>query len=261
MMWTDLKELYRFRDLLMSLAIRDIKVRYRQTLLGVAWALLQPLAFMAIFTLVFAKFGKVSSDGTPYPVFSYAGLLPWIFFATALTLSGTSIMNHMSMVKKMYFPREVFPLSITLACFVDFLVAAALFVGLAFLFHVPVTWHWVWLLWPIAIEVMLIIGLGLLTSATNVFFRDIKYIVPVAIQLGMFVCPVIYSVTAIPEHLRPWYLLNPMAVVIDSFRHVTLHNHFPDMGHLWLGTGIAAVGLVLSYIFFKHIEGQFADVI
>ena len=260
-MWAHFQELYQYRDLLLSLALRDIKVRYRQTWLGIAWAVLQPLAFMLIFTLVFSKFGKVSSDGIPYPVFSYLGLLPWTFFATALSLSVSSIGNHISLVKKMYFPREVFPLSITLACLVDFLVAFALFVGLALLFHIPITWHWLWLLWPVAIEVMLIVGLGLLTSAANVFFRDIKYIVPVAIQLGMFASPVIYSVSAIPAHLRPWYLLNPMAVVIDGFRQVTLHNHLAGTGHLWLGTGIAAAGLVLSYIFFKQVEGDFADAI
>ena len=226
-----------------------------------AWAVLQPLSFMLIFTVIFSKFGRVGSDGAPYPVFSYAGLLPATFFATPLTLSGTSILNHISMVKKMYFPREVFPLSITLACFVDFGVASALFFGLALFFHVRVTWHWVWLLWPISIEVMLIVALGLFVSAANVFFRDIKYIVPVAIQLGLFASPVIYSVSAIPERFRPWYLLNPMAVVIDGFRQITLFNRFPDVGHLWLGTCIAAAGLVLSYAFFKRMEERFADAI
>ena len=255
------KELYRYRDLLWSLTLRDIKVRYRQTLLGVAWAVLQPVAFMAIFTLVFAKFGKVSSDGAPYPVFSYAGFLPWTFFASALTLSVTSIANHMSLVKKMYFPREVFPLSIALACFVDFLIASTLFVGLAFLYHVPVTWRWIWLAWPVAIEFMLIVGIAMLVSSANVFFRDIKYLVPVGIQLGMFACPVIYSVSAIPARLRGWYLLNPMAVVIDSFRQVVFQQRFSQIGYLWMGTAIAAVCLAVSYLFFKNIEERFADAI
>ena len=260
-MWAALKELYRYRDLLLGLAIRDVKVRYRQTLLGVLWAVLQPLAFMAIFTLIFARFGKISSDGAPYPVFSYAGLLPWTFFATTLTLSVGSIGNHISMVKKIYFPREVFPLSVTLACLVDFGIAFALFIGLALLFHVPVSGNWVWLLWPLAIEIMWIVGLGLLTSAANVFFRDIKYIVPVAIQLGIFASPVIYSVTAIPAHLQPWYFLNPMAVVIDGFRQVVLHGALPVTHHLWIGTAIAGACLVASYAFFKRVEVKFADLI
>ncbi len=256
-----LKELYKFRDLLLSLAIRDIKVRYRQTWLGIAWAVLQPLAFMLTFTLVFAKFGKISSDGIPYPVFSYSGLLPWTFFTTAVSMSVASIANHMSLIKKMYFPREVFPLSITLACLVDFLISSMLFVGLALIFKIHISWHWFLLIWPIAIEIMMVVSLGLLLSCANVFFRDVKYIVPVATQLGIFACPIIYSVTAIPENIRPWYMLNPMAVVIDAFRQISLHNQLPSPAYLAAGTVIAGIAVLVSYSVFKRAEGRFADVI
>ena len=255
------KELYRYRDLLWSLASRDIKVRYRQTWLGVAWAVLQPLSFMLIFTLVFAKFGKVPSDGVPYPVFSYLGLLPWTFFATALSLSVSSIGNHMSLVKKMYFPREVFPLSITLACLVDLAISSLLLIGLALFFKVSISWFWLWLLWPLAIEIMLIVALGLLLSAGNVFFRDVKYIVPVATQLGLFACPIIYSVSVIPAHLRQWYLLNPMAVVIYSFRQIALHHQLPEFPYLIIGTFLTAAGMLIAYSIFKNAEGAFADAI
>ena len=260
-MWSHFKELYRYRDLLLSLASRDIKVRYRQTWLGIAWAVLQPLSFMLIFTVIFAKFGKVSSDGIPYPVFSYLGLLPWTFFATALSLSVSSIGNHMSLVKKMYFPREVFPLSVTLACLVDFFISSILFLGLAIAFKIQISWFWLWLLWPLAIEIMMILALGLTLSAANVFFRDVKYIVPVATQLGLFACPIIYSVTAIPEHLRNWYMLNPMAVVIYAFRQIALHHQLPSVTQLAAGTVIAGAGMVIAYSVFKRAEGAFADAI
>ena len=260
-MWSHLKELYRYRDLLLSLALRDIKVRYRQTALGIAWAVLQPLAFMLIFTLVFEKFGKISSDGAPYPVFSYAGLLPWTFFATELSLAVSSIANHMSLVKKMYFPREVFPLAIILAAVVDFLISGALFVGLAVLFHVPVSWHWLWLAWPIAVELMALAGLALFLSAANVFFRDVKYIVPVTVQLGMFACPIIYSVSAIPARWRSLYLLNPMAVVIDSFRQVVFQQQLAGTLHLWIATAVSAALLVGAFTLFKRMEARFADAI
>ena len=142
-----LKELYRYRDLLFSLALRDIKVRYRQTFLGVAWAVLQPLAFMLIFTLVFSKFGKISSDGMPYPVFSYTGLVPWTFFATSLALSANSVAVNMNLVKKIYFPREVFPFGVIIAGLADFFIASTLVVGLMLIYKVPASTQLIWLPW------------------------------------------------------------------------------------------------------------------
>ncbi len=260
-MLAHLKELYRYRDLLLSLALRDIKVRYRQTLLGVAWAVLQPLAFMLIFTLVFARFGKVSSDGVPYPLFSYVGLVPWTLFATALGLAVNSIATNMNLVKKIYFPREVFPLGVVVGCLVDFCVAAVLVASLMAIYHVPAHPTLVWLPWLIGLEVAFLVGLCLLTSALNVFFRDIKYIVPLLIQLWMFVTPVIYSTSMVPERLRGWYMLNPMAVVIDGVRRVVLHQQAPETGYLLLSSAVVAVFTVSAYGYFKHVEVKFADLI
>jgi len=260
-MWTDLKELYRFRDLLMSLAMRDIKVRYRQTFLGIAWALLQPLAFMAIFTLVFAKFGRVDSEGIPYPVFSYAGLVPWTFFATALSLAVNSVAANMSIVKKIYFPREVFPLAVVAGCFIDFLIAGGLVLGLIVWFRLPVTPEFFWLPWLVAVEVTFLVGSALLVSAWNVFYRDIKYLVPITVQLGLFVTPVIYSVDSVPEGFRRLYLLNPMAVVIDGVRRVLLHGQSPDFSGLVASTGIVLAFALMAYGYFKRAEVKFADLI
>ena len=260
-MLTHLKELYRYRDLLFTLAARDIKVRYRQTFLGVAWALMQPLAYMLIFTVVFSRFGRVSSDGMPYPLFSYTGLVPWTFFATALGLAVNSIAANMSLVKKIYFPREVFPMGAILGCFMDFLIASMLVAALMVIYHVPVSWHFVWLPWLIGLELAFLLGMGLLAGALNVFYRDVKYIVPLCVQLGLFVTPVIYSTSEVPASLRAWYLLNPMAVVIDGMRRVILHGQPPQLGALMTSTVLVGLFVLLSYAYFKRVEVKFADLI
>ncbi|MCM8812090.1 MAG: ABC transporter permease [Candidatus Omnitrophica bacterium] len=260
-MVSHLKELYRFRDLLLSLAIRDIKVRYRQSLLGIAWAILQPLAFMAIFTLVFSKFGRMSSDGIPYPVFSYTGLVPWVLFATAISLSVNSVAANMGLVKKIYFPREVFPLGVIIGCLVDFLIASILVGVLMSLYKLPVTWQILWLPWIIAIEIGLLVGISLITSAVNVFYRDVKYILPIVVQLGLFVTPVIYSSSSVPSKWRPFYMLNPMAVVIENVRKVVLHGQPPEFGSLLCATAIIAIFICVAYLYFKRAEVKFADLI
>ena len=258
---THLKELYRYRDLLISLAMRDIKVRYRQTILGVAWAVLQPVAYMLIFTLVFARFGKVSSDGTPYPLFSYTGLVPWTFFATTLSLAVNSIGANMSLVKKIYFPREVFPLGVIMGCFMDFVISIALVAGMMVHYRVQPSMQLMWLPWLIAIELAFLISICLLVSAWNVFYRDVKYVVPLAIQLGLFVSPVIYSVSSVPAHLRTWYMMNPMAVVLDGFRRVLLYGQAPSLEQM-VASSVFVVGMtVASYTYFKQVEVKFADLI
>ena len=260
-MLTHLRELYRFRDLLWSLAVRDLKVRYRQTILGVAWAVVQPLAFMLIFTLIFAKFGRVSSDGVPYPLFSYTALAPWTFFATGLSLSVNSIAANMRMVQKIYFPREVLPIGVVIGCTVDFLIASTLVVGLMVVYRVTPSLQLLWLPWLVGLEVALLVSLSLLLSALNVFYRDIKYIVPLAVQLWMFVTPVIYPSSIVPPTLRGWYMLNPMAVVIEGIRRVVVHGEPPDVGLLAAMTGLVALFGAFVYAVFKRVELKFADLI
>ena len=260
-MLTHLKELYQYRDLLLSLAMRDVKVRYRQTILGAAWAITQPLAYMLIFTLVFSKFGQVSSDGTPYPLFSYTGLVPWTFFATALGLAVNSVAANMSLVKKIYFPRQVFPIGAILGCFIDFMVASGLVAALMVFYHYPVSPQLVWLVWLVGLEIGLLISVGLLVSALNVFYRDIKYIVPLIVQLGMFVTPVIYSTSTVPARFRSWYMLNPMAVIIDGIRRVVLHGQAPEFSSLLLSTVTVGCLGIAAYLLFKRMEVKFADLI
>ena len=260
-MISHLRELFTYRDLLWSLAVRDIKVRYRQTLLGVAWAILQPLAFMFVFTLVFAKFGKVSADGSPYALFSYTALVPWTFFTTGVTLAANSVAANINMVKKIYFPREVFPLGVVIGCFVDFLIAAALVAVLMIIYRVPVNVQFLWLPVLIAVEVAFLAAIALMVSALNVFYRDIKYLVPLAVQLGLFVTPVIYSASKVPAFLKPWYMLNPLAVVVDGMRRIVLHNQAPDLDALLRATGLVVVLSIAAYQYFKRVEVKFADLI
>ena len=260
-MVSHLRELYHYRDLLLSLVARDIKVRYRQSLLGVLWAVLQPLAFMLIFTLVFAKFGQVRSDGAPYPLFSYTGLVPWTFCSVSLSLAVNSIAANMSMVKKIYFPREVFPIGVVLGCLVDFLIAAVLIVGLMIWYKVAASAQLLWLVWLVGLEVAFLVAASLVVAALNVFYRDVKYIVPLAVQLGMFVTPVIYPASSVPERYLPWYMLNPMAVVIDGIRRVVLYGQAPEISTLLTGTAVVAVTLLASYAYFKRVEVNFADAI
>lgn len=260
-MLAHLRELYRFRDLLWSLAVRDLKVRYRQTLLGVLWAVVQPLAFMLIFTVIFAKFGKVEADGAPYPLFSYTALVAWTLFATGLTLSVNSIAANIKLVQKVYFPREVLPLGVVIGCAVDFCIAALLVVGLMVRYGVPPSFYLAWLPWLIGVELVLLVGVSLVASALNVFFRDIKYIVPLAVQLWMFATPVIYPSSMIPERWRGWFMLNPMAVIIENVRQVVVYRQPPDVSALLATTAGVAVFGVLAYVFFKRVEPKFADLI
>jgi len=243
------------------LALRDIKVRYRQTFLGFAWAITQPLAYMLIFTVVFANFGQVSSDGAPYPLFSYTGLVPWTFFATALGLAVNSVAANMNLVKKIYFPREVFPIGAILGCLMDFLVASVLIAGLMVFYRVPVSAQLMWLPWLVGLEIAFLISISLLVSALNVFYRDIKYIVPLCVQLGLFVTPVIYPTSKVPPHLHNWYMLNPMAVVIDGVRRVVLHSQPPELQPLLVSTAIVGTLGLGAYLFFKRVEVKFADLI
>jgi len=256
-----LQELYRFRDLLLSLAMRDIKVRYRQTFLGVAWAIMQPLAFMLIFTLVFSKFGKVGSDGSPYPIFSYTGLVPWTFFATGLSIAVNSVATNMNLVKKIYFPREVFPIGAVMGAFMDFSVASLLVAGLMGIYRMAPNVNFIWLPLLIALEVGFILAIALFASALNVFYRDIKYIVPLLVQLGMFVTPVIYSTSMVPERWKPLYMMNPMAVVIDGVRNIVLHGQPPDLTALAISMAVVSALCLAAYQFFKRVEIQFADAI
>jgi lipopolysaccharide transport system permease protein len=255
------KALAEHRELLFTWIVRDIKIRYKQSVLGVAWAILQPLALMLIFTLVFSKLAHLPSDGIPYPVFSYTALLVWTFFASSLSFAIPTIVNNLNLVTKIYFPREILPLASIGAAFFDFLVANILLVAVLIAYQTPVTAQLLWLPVIVIAEIVLIIGVVLPAAAVNVFFRDVRFVIPLGTQLWMYLTPVIYPVTLIPESWRPFYALNPMVGIVDSYRRVIVLGEPPDATFLGLSVVISVILAVGGYVFFKRKEGVFADII
>lgn len=255
------REFLKFRELLFALSIREIKVRYKQTLLGAMWAIIQPLSLMIIFTFVFSFFLKIESEGVPYLIFSYSALLPWTFFATSLSFGSLAIINNGNLITKIYFPRETLPFSSLIAAFLDFLIASFLFIGMFFLFRTPLTFNIIFVFPIIILEVIFASAVILFTSALNVLWRDIKFVVPLAIQLWMFASPIIYPVSRVPDKYLALYMLNPMAVVVDNFRRVTILGLSPHWNDMIIAFVISLLLFILSYKFFKDKEKLFADII
>jgi len=231
-MISDLRTLVAYRELLWTWALRDIKVRYTQTVMGVAWAILQPFSMMVIFTVVFSLFMKVPTDGIPYPIFSYSALLPWSFFASSISFGVPSVVNNSNLVTKIYFPREVFPIAAVMASFADFLVAAVIFMGMMVFYRVAPSWALLTVPLTLIIQILLTLGVVLLASALNVFYRDVRFVIPLVTQLWMYATPIIYPVSIVPEWLRPAYSLNLMVGIIDAYRKTILAGQWPDFNYL-----------------------------
>lgn len=256
-----LRELFSYRELLLAWTMREIKVRYKQSVLGAAWAILQPLSLMLIYTIVFSFFIRVPSDGIPYPLFSYTALLPWTFFAACLSFGSPSLINNTNLITKIYFPREIFPLASIGASFIDLLIASLLYLGMLVYYQVPIGFVLIWL--PVILfgQILLSAGVVLFASAVNVFFRDVRFVIPLAIQLWLYASPVIYPVSVVPEQIRIAYMLNPMAGMIDSYRAVLLQGQMPNLEYLGIALAISGLLFVAGYAFFKRVEMNFADVI
>jgi lipopolysaccharide transport system permease protein len=227
-----LLQLWQYRELIYALTQREIKARYRQSLLGMGWAIAQPLAFMVVFSIVFGRFARLPSDGIPYPIFSYVALVPWTFLSNALATATIGLVSQRSVVTKTYFPREVIIISQVGARFIDFLAASLVLAGMLVWYQIPPTW-WL-LLVPVLllIEIILIVGLSLITSALNVSFRDLAPVVTLGLQVWLYITPVSYALSlvreSVPAYLWPLYALNPMVGIIDAFRAVIAHGRAPD---------------------------------
>lgn len=257
-------ELWKYRELLYFLTWRDVLVRYKQAVIGVAWAVLQPVLTMVVFTLVFNRSLGVQSPSPdlPYAVFSFAGLLPWQFFAGALSRSGVSLVGNAGLLTKVYFPRLVIPISAVMAGLIDlgisFLVLIALMIG----YGITPTWYVVFLPFFIALALVTALSVSLWLSALNVLYRDVQYIIPFLVQLWMFVSPVIYPISSIPEGpLRVAFALNPMTGVIGGFRWALLGQDFPPGNYIWISTAVVVVLFVGGLFYFKRMERVFADVV
>jgi lipopolysaccharide transport system permease protein len=259
----DLRHLWAYRELLYFLTLRDILVRYKQAVLGVMWAILQPFLTMVVFTVVFNKALGIQSPSSdiPYAVFSYTGLLPWNYFSGALSRSGVSLVGNASLLTKVYFPRLVIPISGVLAGLVDLLLSFVVLLGLMAAYGIAPTWHIVFVPIFILLAMATALAISLWLAALNVLYRDVQYVIPFLVQLWMFVSPVIYPISAIPQGpLRIAFMLNPMTGVIGGFRWAMLGQEFPG-GYMWISPAVVGVLLIGGLFYFKRMERLFADLV
>jgi lipopolysaccharide transport system permease protein len=254
------RNLLQYRELLYFLVLREVKAKYKQTVLGVAWSILQPLAMMTVFTIVFSFFAKLPSDGAPYAVFAYCALLPWQFFAGVLGKGVGSLLSNQNLVQKVYFPREIIPIAITVSAVVDFVIGGGVFLALLWYYDVPLGLHSLAIVPVFLIQVAFVIGLILVLSPMNVFYRDVGHVLPLLIQIWMYATPIIYPVSLVPERLRTFYFLNPMAGVIDAYRKILLHHAAPDFTSLMFAAAVSLATLVAGLLYFKRVEFKLADV-
>jgi len=256
----NLRQLWTYRELLYFLTWRDIKIRYKQTFLGAAWAIIQPLFAMLLFTFFFGRLARIPSDGIPYPLFAYAGLLPWTFFANALSNSGNSLVGSSSLITKVFFPRVIIPTAAVLSGLLDFLIAFVLLIPMLLYYRIELSWNLLWLPVFIILATLLAIGVGMWLAALNVKYRDIRYALPFLIQLWLFASPVIYPVSIVPERWRWLFALNPMTGIIAGFRVALFGDHLP-MHLVLISVALTFVILILSFVAFRRVEDSFADVI
>lgn len=261
--WVSLgiRELWEYRELLYFLTWRDLKVRYKQTVLGAAWAIIQPFLTMVVFSLFFGRLARMPSDGIPYPVFSYAALVPWTFFANGLSQSSLSMVASANLIKKLYFPRLVVPISSVLSGFVDFVLGFAVLLGMMWYFAVRPTGNIVWLPAFLLLALVSSLGVGVWLSALNVRFRDVRYTVPFLTQLWLFATPIAYPSSLLPDTWRPLYGLNPMAGVVEGFRWALLGTDTAPGPLILVSAAAALVLLVSGVYYFRRMERTFADVV
>jgi lipopolysaccharide transport system permease protein len=256
-----LRALWRSRELLYFLIWRDVKVRYKQTLLGAAWAILQPLLTMVVFSIFFGKLARMPSDGVPYPLFAYVALVPWTFFANGLILSSGSLVSNQTLLRKVYFPRLVIPISAVASGLIDFGIAFVVLLGLAARYGVTPTSHMLWLPALVLLALVTALGVGLWFSALNVLYRDIQYVVPFLVQVWLYATPIVYPSSLVPERWRTLYALNPMVGVVEGFRWALLGTGTAP-GPMILVSAAAALALMIGGLFFfRRMEKSFSDVV
>jgi len=257
----NLRDLWNYRELIFFFTWRDLKVRYKQTLLGAAWAILQPFLTMIVFSIFFGGLAKVPSDGVPYPIFSYAALLPWTLFSKALQDASRSLVSSANIISKVYFPRLILPLSSTLAGLVDFVIALVVLVGMMFFYGIQPTAN-TWTL-PLFVLLALItaIGVGLWLSALNVMYRDVGYIIPFLTQFWMYITPIAYPASMVPDQWKFLYALNPLTGVVEGFRWALLGTGAGPSYTLLISASIAILLTISGLFYFRRMERKFADMV
>ena len=256
-----LRSLQQHKDLFWTLTQHRIRVRYKQSVLGLAWAVVQPVALMLIFTLAFGRIARVPSEGVPYPLFVFSGLLVWSFVSTGLSNAVHSVVAHAQLITKVYFPREILPLTYIAAALFDFCVGSVILAVLLTYYGHPVTWAALYAVPVIVVLTALVTAGAFILSATQVRFRDVGIAVPLILYLWLFATPVGYPLSSVPEAYRSWFLLNPMTGIVESFRAAVIHGTPPDSGVLAVPAIAAGILLPLAYLIFKRVEATMADVI
>ncbi|ODS31154.1 MAG: ABC-transporter involved in LPS biosynthesis Wzm [Candidatus Scalindua rubra] len=256
-----LRDIWEYRELLYFLTWRDIKVRYKQTALGALWAIIQPFFTMVVFSLFFGRLAKIPSDGVPYPLFAYAALVPWTFFANGLSQSSNSLVGSANLITKVYFPRLIIPVSSVISGLIDFAIAFTVFIGMAIYYGIYPTMSVILLPFLLLLGLITALGAGLWLSALNVKFRDVRYIIPFLTQFWLFATPIAYPSSLLSEPWRTIYGINPMVGVVEGFRWALLGTETAP-GAMIFVSSLAAMGLLISGVFyFKRVEKYFADII
>ncbi|MGD2111127.1 MAG: ABC transporter permease [Phycisphaerae bacterium] len=257
-----IRELWRYRELFYFMVWRDIKVRYKQSILGALWAIIQPFVTMVVFTLFFNKVAKVQPpDDMPYPIFSYSALLPWTYFSSAIGQAGLSLVSNRNLLTKVYFPRVVIPASSTMRGLLDFSIASMRLAGLMVYYSFPPSWEL--LLWPVLVIplLMLALGVGMLFAAVNVRYRDVQYVLPFVTQLGLFISPIIYPLDLFPERWRPILALNPLCGIIEAFRASLVPSRPIDLHLLGISLTVTVLIFAAGVFYFKRTARSFADIV
>lgn len=257
--WMDL---WRYRELFYILAWRDIAVQYKQTIMGILWAVIRPLLTMIIFVIVFGKIAKLPSEGIPYPIFVFAAMLPWTFFATAFANAGNSLIGNANLISKVYFPRLIIPAASVIVAAVDFLISFTILIILMFWYSYFPTWHILTLPLFLLLGLFAAFGAGLFIASLNVKYRDFKFIIPFVVQLGLYISPVAFSTTLVPEKYQLFYYINPMVAVIDGFRWaITGGQTSLNTTEIIISISVVSVLCFFGAIYFRKTEKTFADMI
>lgn len=260
-LFSGLSELFWYRDLFYTLTVHRIKVRYKQSALGLAWALIQPLSLMLVYTVVFSLFTRIPTGDISYPLFVLSGILPWTFFQTAIASSAQALVSHQQMITKIYFPREIIPLTYVLSALFDFAIASAILITMLFWYRVTLTHEALFLIPILAVEFLFASALALVLSAFQVKFRDVGIAMPILLQLWMFASPVVYPLAQVPQRFRVLYLLNPMTGIVENFRRVLIQGLGVDLRSLSIAFIATALLLPAAYLYFKRREATVADII
>lgn len=256
-----LRESWHYRELFFFMVWRNIKVRYKQTVLGASWAIIQPFFTMIVFTIFFGRLAKMPSDGIPYPIFTYSALLPWTYFAATLGQAGNSLVSNQNLITKVYFPRVIIPASYALSGLVDLGIASIVLFGMMAYYKISLTWNL--LLLPVLVVplMLLVLGVGMIFSSLNVNYRDIKHVLPFIIQIWLFMTPVIYPTSMIPERFRILIALNPTVGLIEAFRASILPTRQVDWGLLGISVAVSLFLFAIGMLYFRKTEKRFADIV